>query len=168
MSIIKTILTVVALGLLTIFMVPACVLSLGSLESETQARQQTLSKEELRQRAIQRDFIGGAHLDLVVYLKKYLKDPSSLQVIETRHQDGGEYYIVAMSYRAKNSFNGYAIGFAAAKVDIQSKRMTILKMDDEGVSDRELGEMVETAKTDLIEYYKKEEMEQQAQSAENG
>ena len=47
----------------------------------------------------------GSNPELVAYVKKGMKDPSSFEHVETRFNDKGDHYEIYMQFRGKNSFN---------------------------------------------------------------
>ena len=47
----------------------------------------------------------GSNAELVSYVKKGMKDPSSFEHVETRFNDKGDHYEIYMQFRGKNSFN---------------------------------------------------------------
>jgi hypothetical protein len=61
--------------------------------------------------------VNGRHLKLTESVQMNLKDPSSFEHIQTVFYNNTNYYIVRMQYRAKNSFGGYIVNTATAKVD---------------------------------------------------
>lgn len=67
-------------------------------------------------------WFDGSHIYLKEYLKKNLKDPGSIEIIDTRYVDTkdlnwDDYLIVNMKYRAKNSFWWYVIETIKAQFD---------------------------------------------------
>ncbi len=67
-------------------------------------------------------WFDGSHIYLKEYLKKNLKDPGSLEIIDTRYVDTrdlkwNDYLIVNMKYRAKNSFWWYVVETIKAQFD---------------------------------------------------
>lgn len=67
-------------------------------------------------------WFDGSHIYLKEYLKKNLKDPGSIEIIDTRYVDTkdlnwDDYLIVNMKYRAKNSFWWYVVETINAQFD---------------------------------------------------
>ena len=62
---------------------------------------------------------NGSVLQVEQYLKRHLKDPSSLEVIEWGNvvSGPGNDFMVRVKYRAKNSFGGYAIEQKVFRLD---------------------------------------------------
>lgn len=69
----------------------------------------------------------GACPNLERYVKKYLKDPNSYEHIETVFWNKGDYALVSMQYRAKNSFGGYTIGYVKARVSWNCEVLEVLE-----------------------------------------
>lgn len=75
-----------------------------------------------------------SHKYLKNYLKKNLKDPDSLKIIDTRYvdtvdMDENDYLIVNMKYRAKNSFWWYNIETIKAFFDINGNPINTNKWE---------------------------------------
>ena len=70
---------------------------------------------------------NGAHRKLQQHVKKNLKDPDSYEHIGTRHEDKGEYILVSMKYRAKNSFGGFVVEYVTVKVDINGNILEFIE-----------------------------------------
>lgn len=87
-----------------------------------------LNRKNKRKKALQHQFspYDGSHYQLERYLKKYLKDPSSYEHIETRYIDKKDYLIVTTQYRAKNGFGGMAIGTIKVKVNLDGDILNVI------------------------------------------
>ena len=68
----------------------------------------------------------GSHRHLSQMVKSALKDPDSYEHIDTRYSDNGDHVYIEMSYRAKNSFGGYAVETVTAKASIEGVVLEIL------------------------------------------
>lgn len=88
--------------------------------SKGTAPEAALTPEQQRQQKIDAQFSGwdGAHRSLERSVKAGLKDPDSYQHIESRYGDKGDYILVRMEFRAKNSFGGYVVNVAEGKYDL--------------------------------------------------
>ena len=60
----------------------------------------------------------GSHRELKKFIKENLNDPSSFEYVETRFKVAGNYAIVIMTYRAKNSFNAIITKQVKAKIKV--------------------------------------------------
>jgi hypothetical protein len=69
----------------------------------------------------------GSHRAVVSWVKNNLKDPDSYQHKQTRITPAVDgVHLLAMEYRAKNSFGGYVIGTVTATVDNASCSASII------------------------------------------
>lgn len=64
---------------------------------------------------------GGSHKNLRAHIVKNLKDPGSFEHIESIYNDKGDYIVVQMTYRARNSFGGFAVEAVKARCTIAGK-----------------------------------------------
>ncbi len=82
-----------------------------------------LTAEQVRAKKIMGQFGGSPaqHMMLARSVKKSLKDPKSFEVIETTFDDKGDFILVRMHFRAKNSFGGYTDSVAEGKYGIDGK-----------------------------------------------
>ena len=94
---------------------------------EREARQQ---KREAEKDPFEHLFSGwdNSCRPLVAAVKQRLKDPDSFEHIKTGFYRNGSVVHVTMTYRARNSFNGYTVGSASADVSA-SGEITYLSFD---------------------------------------
>lgn len=94
------------------------------------ARAEAAEAERLRGKAAKAENEPFAHLfsawdnscrPLVAAVKANLKDPGSFEHIQTGFYRVNDVVHVTMTYRARNSFNGYAVGKATADVYADEK-----------------------------------------------
>ncbi len=94
--------------------------------------------EQLETEVIERQFSpwDGSHRNLYRYLKENVKDPDSLEHIETRYKknfDKNEKFnntlSVTTKYRAKNSFGGYVVEFISADYDLDGNLIRIKSVE---------------------------------------
>jgi len=60
----------------------------------------------------------GSHRGLVSAVEKNMNDPDSFDHVETRFSDKGDYILVYMKYRGKNSFGALVLGEITVKSDL--------------------------------------------------
>jgi hypothetical protein len=70
--------------------------------------------------------VSGYHKNLRWFVKENMKDPSSFEHVETSYSDKGDYLIVKMVYRGKNSFGALVIGSITAKVSLGGQILEII------------------------------------------
>lgn len=92
--------------------------------------EEQLSKNNLiaqRQKKIRLQFsiYDGSHSALKRYIKGNMNDPSSFEHIETNYNDKGNYLLVQMKFRGKNSFGAKVIEMVTAKVDLEGNILSI-------------------------------------------
>lgn len=82
-------------------------------------RLKTKPKKKTKNEIIQSHLNGwsGGHYKLTRIIKKQLNDPKSYKHVETRYFAYDDHYIVAQTFRAKNSFGGYVRNTVKAKID---------------------------------------------------
>ena len=93
--------------------------------------------EQIETEVIERQFSqwDGSHRNLYRYLKENLKDPDSLEHIETGYKrnfgkDGKLNTItVTTKYRAKNSFGGYVVEYISADYDLEGNLVKIRSVE---------------------------------------
>lgn len=75
----------------------------------------------VRQNKIKLQFSSwdGSHSALKSYVKDNMNDPSSFDHIKTTYSDKGNYLLVQMKFRGKNSFGAKIIEVVTAKVDLE-------------------------------------------------
>jgi len=92
------------------------------------------TKDQIENDIIEKQFSAwdGSHTKLYLLVKNNLKDPDSLEHINTRYikhrdKDGNFNNIITvnMSYRAKNSFGGYVVEQISADYDVNGNLIKI-------------------------------------------
>lgn len=80
-----------------------------------------------RQNKIRQQFSvwDGSHSALKSYIKENMNDPSSFDHIKTTYSDKGEYLLVQMKFRVKNSFGAKVVEMVTAKVDLDGNILSI-------------------------------------------
>ena len=69
----------------------------------------------------------GSYRPLVETIKKYLKDPDSFKHRETTiTPNNGGIHVVMMTYGAKNSYGGYVVEKAAARLDSNCNLLEVM------------------------------------------
>jgi hypothetical protein len=73
----------------------------------------------------------GNHDGLEILIKAQLKDPDSMETIETliTPVDASGNHTIGLKYRARNGFGGMAVGQAFGSVDNKTCKATLISMD---------------------------------------
>ena len=72
----------------------------------------------------------GSYRPLVETIKKYLKDPDSFKHRETTiSPNNGGIHVALMTYGAKNSYGGYVVEKAAARLDSNCNLLEVMDQD---------------------------------------
>lgn len=81
----------------------------------------------VRQNKIKLQFSSwdGSHSALKSYVKDNMNDPSSFDHIKTTYSDKGNYLLVQMKFRGKNSFGAKIIEVVTAKVDLEGNVLSV-------------------------------------------
>ncbi len=81
----------------------------------------------VRQNKIKLQFSSwdGSHSALKSYVKDNMNDPSSFDHIKTTYSDKGNYLLVQMKFRGKNSFGAKIIEVVTAKVDLEGNILSV-------------------------------------------
>lgn len=61
------------------------------------------------------------------YIKENMNDPDSYKHVETRYGDYGDYLTIRTKYRGKNAFGGTVTNYAAIKIDLNTKKITVIE-----------------------------------------
>ena len=67
----------------------------------------------------------GSHIELVKYIKKNMKDPSSFKHVSTTYQDMGDSVLLHMEFRGTNSFGATVTQSVSARATIGGKLLTV-------------------------------------------
>jgi hypothetical protein len=76
--------------------------------------------EQIHQEKVSNLFFMGSSVRCENWIKKHLKDPDSFETIETKYLDKGDFVIVNVKYRAKNSFNGFVVDTGTCKLSLDN------------------------------------------------
>lgn len=66
----------------------------------------------------------GSNAELVAFVKKGMKDPSSFEHVETRFRDDGSSYGIKMTFRGKNSYNAVVTQTVTANLDKATRQLS--------------------------------------------
>jgi len=102
-------------------------------EKETQAKKE-IEKSPAEQNKIKGFHClsawDGSYRPLVETIKKYLKDPDSFKHRETTiTPNNGGVHVAIMTYGAKNSYGGYVVEKAAARLDANCNLLEVMDQD---------------------------------------
>ena len=95
-------------------------------ELEVARKKEEASKNREKQIEAQFSAWDESHIKLKRLVKGSLKDPKSFEHDITFYTDNGDYLLVSMRYRAKNSFGGYVASSITAKANLDGDIIEIV------------------------------------------
>jgi hypothetical protein len=103
-------------------------------KKETQLKLKEIEKVQAEQNKIKGFHClsawDGSYRPLVETIKKYLKDPDSFKHRETTiSPNNGGIHVALMTYGAKNSYGGYVVEKAAARLDSNCNLLEVMDQD---------------------------------------
>ena len=103
-------------------------------KKETQLKLKEIEKVQTEQNKIKGFHClsawDGSYRPLVETIKKYLKDPDSFKHRETTiSPNNGGIHVALMTYGAKNSYGGYIVEKAAARLDSNCNLLEVMDQD---------------------------------------
>lgn len=72
----------------------------------------------------------GSNPELVGFVKKGMKDPSSFEHVETRFRDDGRSYGIKMTFRGKNSYNATVTQTVTANLDKATRQLNNVQQSE--------------------------------------
>lgn len=99
-------------------------LEIKRIEKQNEDRIAAVSRqmEEFKQNCLRSN---NACLDLIVYVKQYLHDPSSFKHVYTNYRIEGDHAVLIMQYRAKNALGALVLSSVVARVSFDCQVLSV-------------------------------------------